>query len=96
LEQSTIDFACPYGAPDSPVQPDYRRLSLTSDASDCCGSRPLVKSTVARGITIARRKSFEKVFSNSFAISQWYKNMISKAFSSFERFSPFFKCFSFG
>jgi hypothetical protein len=38
----------------------------------------------------------EKVFSNSFAISQWFRNMISKAFSSFERLSPFFKCFSFG
>jgi hypothetical protein len=29
LEQSTVDFACHCGAPDSPVWPNCRRLSLT-------------------------------------------------------------------
>jgi hypothetical protein len=38
----------------------------------------------------------EKYFQIPLQLANWYKNMISKAFLGFERFSPFFKCFSFG
>jgi hypothetical protein len=51
LEQLTVEFACPCGALDSPVRPDVADYPWPSDTSDCGGSRPLAKSTVARGLT---------------------------------------------
>jgi hypothetical protein len=39
-------------------------------------------------------KSSRKIFSNSFANSQRYKNMISRSIFEIWNFSPYFKCFS--
>jgi hypothetical protein len=51
LEQSTVEFAYPCGTLDSPVRPDVANCFWSSNATDCGGSRPLAKSTVARGLT---------------------------------------------